>query len=92
MKTTEQEYINGCYTRYGTRPLNVMEIKASTTLKNGMFAVCGIVPEDGLSVDVYRDNTKKELIFMEHGFVTNNPDNYELLFMMTESRCKEMKI
>lgn len=57
-----------------------------------MFAVCCIVPEDGLSVDVYRDNTKKELIFMEHGFVTSKPDNYELLFMMTESRCKEMKI
>ena len=40
-KQTEQEYIHGCYTRYGTRPLNVMEIKAITTLSNGMCAVAG---------------------------------------------------
>lgn len=33
--TTKQEYINGCYTRYGTRPLTAMEIKTETRLYNG---------------------------------------------------------
>lgn len=91
-KTTEKEYINGCYTRYGTRPLNIMEIKASTTLSNGMFAVCGVVPEDGISVDVYKDNTRKELIFMEHGITANTTDSYDLFFELAESRCAEMRI
>lgn len=92
-KQTEQEYIHGCYTRYGTRPLNAMEIKAATTLSNGMYAVAGIVPEDGISIDVYKDSTRNTLVFMEHGIISNVDDyNYEFLFLLAEDRCKEMGI
>ena len=94
--TTKQEYINGCYTRYGTRPLTAMEIKTETRLYNGMYAVLGIVPEDGISIDVYLDATKKDLIFMEHGLETNvdltDEDNVSLLFLLVEERLKEMKL
>lgn len=94
--TTKQEYINGCYTRYGTRPLTAMEIKAETKLSNGMQAVLGIVPEDGISIDVYADATKKDLIFMEHGIETNvdlaDEDDCSFVFQLAEGFLKEMNL
>lgn len=95
--TTKQEYINGCYTRYGTRPLTAMEIKAETELSNGMYAVSGVVPEDGVSIDVYADATKKDLIFMEHGIETNinfedEDEDFYFVFLLAESRLKEMNL
>jgi hypothetical protein len=91
-KQTEYEYLNGCYTRYGTRPLNVMEIKATTTLSNGMYAVAGFIPEDGISIDVYKDSTRNVLMFMEHGIMSNVDDDYDFLFLLAEDRCKELGI
>lgn len=91
-KQTEQKYIHGCYTRYGTRPLNVMEIKAITTLSNGMCAVAGFIPEDGISIDVYKDSTRNVLVFMEHGIISNVDDDYDFFFLLAENRCKEMGI
>lgn len=68
-----------------------MEIKATTTLSNGMYAVAGIVPEDGISIDVYKDATRDTFIFMEHGIISNvDDDNYKVLFLLAENRCKEM--
>lgn len=93
--TTKQEYINGCYTRYGFRPLTEMEIKAETELSNGMYAVSGIVPEDGISIDVYADATKKDLIFMEHGITTTfdiEDEDFYFVFLLAEERLKEMNL
>lgn len=63
-----QDYINGCYTREGTRPIAKSEIKGTGKLYNGMTFIAGYVPEDGVSVDVYRDEACTDLVFMEHGF------------------------
>ena len=63
---TEQEYINGCYTRYGTRPPKKNEIKNATTLSNGMFAVAGFCKPDGYSIDIYKDPKMEKLIYMQH--------------------------
>lgn len=93
--TTKQEYINGCYTRYGTRPLTAMEIKAETELSNGMYAVSGVVPEDGISIDVYADATKKDLIFMEHGITVTfdiEDEDFYFVFLLAEERLKEMNL
>lgn len=93
--TTKQERINGCYTRYGTRPLTAMEIKAETKLSNGMYAVSGIVPEDGISIDVYADATKKDLIFMEHGITVTfdiEDEDFYFVFLLAEERLKEMNL
>jgi len=93
--TTKQEYINGFYTRYGTRPLTAMEIKAETELSNGMYAVSGVVPEDGISIDVYADATKKDLIFMEHGITVTfdiEDEDFYFAFLLAEERLKEMNL
>lgn len=93
--TTKQERINGCYTRHGTRPLTAMEIKAETKLSNGMYAVSGIVPEDGISIDVYADATKKDLIFMEHGITATfdiEDEDFYFVFLLAEERLKEMNL
>ena len=91
-KEPKQEYINGCCTKNGTRPLNTLEIKASTTLSNGMYAVAGYIPEDGISVDVYKDKTTKDLIFMEHGMILSDETAYDMAFALAEIRCDEMRI
>ena len=93
--TTKQEYINGCYTRYGTRPLTAMEIKAETELSNGMYAVSGVVPEDGISIDVYADATKKDLIFMEHGITVTfdiEDEDFYFVFLLAEECLKAMNL
>ena len=95
-----ETYINGCYTKYGSRPLSPLEIKRKVQLPNGMWCVMGKIPEDGISVDVYRDKDLHDLVFMEHGYATNAPenidewtdDNFTLLAQCAESRCREMRI
>lgn len=89
--TTEKEYINGCYTREGSRPLREGEIERGCRLKNGMFAVFGIHKKDGISADVYRDRSMKSLVFMEHGFVCH-PLNWDMICNLVEWRCEEMGI
>lgn len=94
--TTEKEYINGCYTRYGKRPLEEDEIIQHTTLHNGMYAVCGIskIKKDGVSIDVYKNPSKKELVFMEHGITISDRSlaHDPAIFFLAESRCSEMGI
>lgn len=93
-----QEYINGCYTKYGTRPLNISEIKQKGQLCNGMWFVGGIIPtkEDGISIDVYKDKDMKELLFMEHGIITNidinSSEGLWIFKTMAENRLKEMRL
>ncbi|MEE5992272.1 MAG: hypothetical protein V3G42_03420 [Oscillospiraceae bacterium] len=57
---------------YGKRKLNFLEIKGSFTLSNGMYCLWGNPKDEGLSVDIYDDDTKKLLIGMEHGIMGNN--------------------
>lgn len=52
---------------YGKRRLNALEIKGAFTLSNGMYCEWGESVDEGLSVDIYDDATKKLLIGMEHG-------------------------
>ena len=86
-----EEYINGCYTKYGTRPLNKLEIKYQCELPNGMYAVGGIVPNDGVSVDVYKDKELTDLLFMEHGIHTNADVNWPWITQsMAMMRLSEM--
>lgn len=86
------DYINGCYTKHGTRPMNILEIKHKAQLSNGMWCVTGFIPEDGLSIDVYKDKELKELVFMEHGCFSSENDGtqYEAIVHFAEVRCQEM--
>jgi hypothetical protein len=63
-----QDYINGYYTKKGSRPLAREEIVKTVCLTNGMTAVFGYIddPHDKVSCDVYKDEGLKDLIFMEH--------------------------
>jgi hypothetical protein len=91
-KEPKQAFINGCNTKNSTRPLNALEIKASTTLSNGMYAVAGYIPLDGISMDVYKNKTMKDLIFMEHGMISSDETDYNMAFTLAEIRCNEMGI
>lgn len=91
-KEPKQAFINGCNTKNGTRPPSQSEIDSSTTLSNGMYAVVGCIPVDGVSVDVYEDETMETLIFMEHGILLSDNDNYDMAFTLAEIRCSEMGI
>ncbi len=88
-----EEYINGCYTKYGTRPMESNEIKAKARLSNGLWAAVGFIdlPDDRWSIDVYRDEAMTDLVFMDHG-CTVFGDELSMLFGLAESRCKEMKL
>ena len=93
-----EDYINGCYTKYGTRPLKKEEICYTSVLSNGMWCVIGVIPikEDGLSIDVYKDADLKELLFMEHGIRTNikpkTKSDFEFIKNLAENRLKEMAL
>ena len=91
-KEPKQAFINGCNTKNGTRPLYKSEIDSSTILSNGMYAVVGYIPTDGISVDVYEDETMKDLIFMEHGMISSGETDYGMAFTLAEIRCNEMGI
>lgn len=88
----EKEYINGCFTANGTAPLKRKEIRKSATLTNGMYAVLGISKKDGVSADVYRDRTMRNLVFMEHGYGVSKPIPWDMVLMLVEGRCREMGI
>lgn len=93
-----QEYINGCYTKYGSRPLDKNEIKFKTKLSNGLWMVAGFIDtdEDGLSIDVYKDENLTECLFWEHGIKTFPPSKKIFdppsLTLMAIERCKEMRL
>ena len=79
-----QEYINGCYTKYGTSPMTYEEGKIDLLLPNGMIAVFGVHPEDGISCDVYTKEGK--LLFLEHGIITNVVDKNSSTDVWVKSR------
>lgn len=93
-----QEYINGCYTKYGSRPLEKNEISFKTKLPNGLWMVAGFIntEEDGISVDVYKDENLTECLFWQHGIKMYTPSKKtfdpQLLILMTMERCKEMRL
>lgn len=69
-----KDYINGCYTKNGTKPLNILEMKFVGQI--GKYYYMAGKNIDGLGVDVYTDPNRHNLLFMEHGIVTNvNLDN-----------------
>lgn len=93
----KQEYINGCYTKYGTRLITAPEAIHTGMLPNGYFFVAGEIPEDGISVDVYKDKPFGEPLFMEHGFEIFNvdlksPSGKEMIMQGALIRCEEMKL
>lgn len=92
-----KDYINGCYTKNGSRPLHLLEIKYKVQLSNGMWCVIGEIPEDGISADVYSDKELKDLIFMEHGYKVFNGSgtlskkyDFERIVELVEIRLEEM--
>ena len=51
-----KEYVNGCYTKCGLRPINCMEIKHQEDLGQGFSFRCGVLPKpDDVSVDILKD-------------------------------------
>lgn len=79
---------------YGKRKLLVPEIKGSFTLSNGMFCVWGNTSDEGLSVDIYDDDSKQLLIGLEHGIHSNigpSDDATELLNDLIESYSDELE-
>ena len=91
-----KDYINGCYTKYGTSPLEDKEIKGDFKLPNNMYCVVGKHHKDGISADIYKNNSKEELIFMEHGYITNTDistkSGIDIIKHMVILRCQEMKL
>lgn len=77
---------------YGKKPLNLLEIKGTFVLSNGMYCVYGHNIE-GICVDVYNDNTRKELVSMQHGIMTFGNTtanlNAEMLKGLIESMIDE---
>jgi hypothetical protein len=76
---------------YGKRKLNALEIKGSFTLKNGIFCVWGNPTDEGLSVDIYDDKSKKLLIGLEHGIIANCEGNSELLCSLIEDMSDDLE-
>ena len=92
-------YINGCYTKNGSRPMKIMEIKKKMYPPNGMYCVIGFInsKEDGISIDVYSDDSLSELVFMEHRIISNlnvnddlSDDEWKVFSSLAIRRCKEM--
>ena len=80
---------------YGKRPLHLLEIKGSFTLSNGMYCVYGH-NEEGCCVDVYKDNSKKELVSMQHGIegshdLANLKESEDMLKGLIESMVDEFE-
>ena len=68
-------------------------------LPNGMYCVIGFInsKEDGISIDVYSDDSLSELVFMEHRIISNlnvnddlSDDEWKVFSSLAISRCKEM--
>lgn len=61
-----EDYINGCYTKYGTRSMNIFEVFHKEILGNGFYYNIGYIDtkEDGISMDIYKDG---KLISWQHG-------------------------
>ena len=73
---------------YGKRPLNMLEIKGTFVLSNGMYCVYGQNTE-GVCVDVYKDHTRKYLVSMQHGIITNAGLDEEMLKGLIETMIHE---
>lgn len=91
-----QEYVNGCYTKCGLRPINCMEIKYQEDLGHGFSFRCGVLPNpDGVSVDILKDG---EVVAWEHGITLFNVSFKEMeerkdfsgLRSIAVSRIKQM--
>ena len=96
-----EDFINGCYTRYGSRPMRRDEVQATRKLGNGMWACYGYIDgiNDGISIDVYRYPDMQELVFYDHdyelpGFDEDNPHltkhQIKMLDRFLKKRLKEM--
>ena len=68
---------------YGNRKLNALEIKGAFTLSNGMYCVWGNPDDEGLSIDVYDDSSRKLLVGMEHNIKSNCTENKQTAKMLT---------
>ena len=83
---------------YGEKPLVCLEIKGSFWIDNRrLFCVYGKSTE-GVCVDVYRDESMKELVSMQHGIMYSGVDGdwdletkeaKEGLYMLMESMAYE---
>ena len=76
---------------YGKRKLLESEIRGAFMLSNGMFCVWGEPDDEGTSVDIYEDKTKKLLVGMEHGIVSAGAPSEEALHMLMEGLIKEFE-
>lgn len=92
-----EDYINGCYTKYGTRSLNIFEIKRKIDLGNGYACAIGYIEneKDGLSIDLLKDN---KVFAWEHNIHTNmdpknlSEDSFEMLIQLAQNRLREMRL
>ena len=89
-----KDYINGCYTKYGTRSLYPLEIKHRESLGHGFEYAVGYIPnkEDGISIDIFKDG---EILCWEHGIQAINTDfkkmkDYTMLREIALNRLREM--
>lgn len=53
------------------KPLNALEIKGSFILSNGMYCLYGKRGDGRICVDVYVDESKKQLVMMQHRITSN---------------------
>lgn len=93
-----KEYINGCYTMYGTRALNIFEIFHKEKINDVYSYALGYIDseEDGISIDIYEGN---EVICWEHTIRTNydikdlkNIKDFSVFTQLATNRLREMRL
>ena len=89
------DYINGCYTKYGTRDLNIMEIKHKENIDNVFSYAIGYIPndEDKISIDILENG---KVICWEHNITTSvdieEISDFSPFTQIVLNRLKEMRL
>lgn len=93
-----KDYINGCYTKHGTRSMNTIESMHYYEFENGLSCKIGYIQtkEDGISIDLMKDG---KVIAWEHGIQGNisiedlkDKSLADLLVQLAINRFQEMNL
>ena len=89
-----KDYINGQFTKRGSRPLKTNEIIHAEDLGDGYSYRLGFIPFDGVSIDLLKDG---RVIAWEHNLAIINTElkyvtDFRVFSSIARNRLKEMKL
>lgn len=93
-----QDYINGCYTKYGTRSMYTSEIVHKEKINSTYSFAVGYIDteKDGISIDIFKDG---EILCWEHGIISiftakklKTMKDFSIFRGLAVSRLREMKL